>query len=457
MPATWVANDDVNGIFSQVMEHQDAHITDLWTTSDHKINPMLASFEARSEDDGGGRGFITRVGISTGTSANPSYTLAAAKAASSELGNSALNGRWVSQPTELNVIAQWTRRAMDAARKDGPGEVYDVIARERESKMVLARHRLAVFAVEAGWGRVATVTAISASSLTFTVATSEVNRFRPGDDICFSSSENAALLRGNGVSPNAGTSTKWTVKGTNPRTGVVTLLAASDTGSRGTDYPVNTDSVAVGDTVFWYGYRQNSATPSRLCPIGMKGWVPFTDPTGTELTAFQGLDRTAQWALMGLRMDASAGTQLSHAEAFLEMAGLATQYTTELDAIYTSVPDYTMLCRNKDAVKLVETKVGAYKIGFEGVSVLGGPSGNVPILPDVYIPQGYAWGGPWNNAEYGCKLKHSRQLINVDDMDGNEFLRLATSTGYEQRMYVDCAMIVPGPGKFIACSGLPTS
>ena len=150
MPGTWVANDDVNGIFSQVMEHQEANITDLWTKSDQRINPMLASFEARSEDDGGGRGFITRIGISTGTSANPSYTLAAAKAASSELGNSAQNGRWVSQPTELNVIAQWTRRAMDAARKDGPGEVYDVIARERESKMVLARHLLAVFAVEAG-------------------------------------------------------------------------------------------------------------------------------------------------------------------------------------------------------------------------------------------------------------------------------------------------------------------
>ena len=455
MPGTWVANDDVNGIFNQVMEHQEANIIDLWTKAEQKINPVLASFEARSEDDGGGRGYITRVGISTGTSANPSYTLAAAKAASSEAGNSAITNRWVSLPYELNVIADWTRRAINAARGDGPGEVYDVIARERESKMVLARHRLAVFAVEAGWGRVATITA-APGTRSFTVSTSEINRFRPGDDVCFSASESTDLLRGHGVSPNAGTASKWTVAGTNPRTGVVTLLGAADTGSRGTD-TLTTDSVANGDTVFWFGYRQDSATPTRLCPIGLKGWCPFTDPTGTELTAFQGLDRTNYWQLTGLRMDASSGVQLSHAEAFLEMAGLATQYSSELDAIYTSVADYTMLCRNKDAVKLVETQVGQYKIGYKGVAVLGGPSGDVPILPDVYIPQGYAWGGPWNSKEYGCMLKHSRQLINVDDLDGNEFLRLATSTGFEQRMYFDGAMIVPGPGKFIACKGLPTS
>jgi hypothetical protein len=452
MAASWVSGDDVNGIFNQVMEHQEANITELWTKSDQKINPVLASFEARSEDDGGGRGFITRVAISTGTSANPSYTLAAAKASGTTAGNSAITGRWTSQPTELNVVAQWSRRSMNAARGDGPGEVYDVISRERESKIVLARHRLAVFAVEAGWGRVATVTAIANTELKFTVATSEVNRFRQGDDICFSSSENAALLRGHGVSPNAGTACCWTVAGTNPRTGVVTL-----TSDRGTDYPANTDSVAVGDTVFWFGYRQDSASPTRLCPIGLKGWVPFSDPTGTDLTAFQGIDRTNYWQLSGLRMDASSGTQLSHAEAFLEMAGLATQYSTELDAIYCSVNDYTMLCRNKDAIKLVETQVGQYKIGYKAVAVLGGSGGDVPIVPDVYIPQGYAWGGPWNSAEYGPKIKHARQLINVDNLDGNEFLRLATSTGFEQRMYFDGAMIVPGPGKIIACKGLPTS
>ena len=442
MAANWVANDDVNGIFSQVMEHQDANILELWTKADQQINPMLASFEARSEDDGGGRGFVTRVGISTGTSANPSYTKAAAKASGTGLGNSALRGRWVSQPSELNVVAQWTRRAMNAARGDGPGEVYDVIAQERESKLVLARHRLAVFAVESGWGRVATVTAIATGNLYFTVATSEVNRFREGDDICFGEFETTGALRSNNV---------WTVEGVNPQTGVVTVQAQA--APNASYRPYDTDGVRANDTVFWDGYRENAASPTKLCPDGMKAWVPFTAPSGT----FHGIDRTNRWALGGLRLDASSGAQLSHAEAFLEMAGLATQYSTEMHAIYTSVPDYTMLCRNKDAVKTIEMKVGQYNVGFKGVAVQGGTGGEVPVLPDSYIPQGYAWGGPWNSADFSPKLKHVRQLINVDNADGCEFLRLATSTGYEQRMYFDGAMIVGAPGKYIACKGLPTS
>lgn len=444
MPANWVSGDDVNGIFSQVMEHQEANIVDLWTKADQKINPVLASFEERSEDDGGGRGFITRVGIGTGTSANPSFSKAQSKASGTTTGNSSINGRWVSQAQTLEVVAQWTRKAMNVARGDGPGEVYDVISRERESKLVLARHRLAVFAIEAGWGRVATVTGISTGNLYFTVDPSEVNRFRIGDDIVFAQYESTGAVAG---------TTPYTVAGTIPRTGQVTLEAKA--APNASDRPYDTEAVRTGWTVFWDGYRDVGSSPVKLCPNGLRAWVPMDDPTGT----FDGIDRTNRWEVSGLRIDASAGTQLDHAAAFLEMSAIASQYSTELHAIFTSVRDYTILCRNKDAVKMLElgTGIGPYNISFDGAYVLGGSNGRVPIIPDVYIPQGYAWAGPWNDAEQGPKMKHTRQLLNVDNLDGNEFLRLATATGFEQRMYFEGANIIPGPGKYVACKGLPTS
>lgn len=452
MPANWVADDDVSSIFSQVHEHQNANIIDLWTKAEQKINPVLASFEAKSEDDGEGRGFITRVGISTGTSANPSFAKAQAKAAGTTTGNSAVNGRWVTHAKTLEVVAQWTRKAMNVARGEPSGQqVYDVVSRERESKIVLARHRLAVFAIEAGWGRVATVVVVntgaynasaSTNGLRFTVSPSEVNRFRKGDDIVFSSSENAASLR---------SSTAWTVAGTIPATGTVILEAQS------TATPYSRDSVANGDTVFWDGYREDSATPTKLCPNGLRALIPTDEIASTE-TSFDGLDRRNNWELSGLRVDASSGTQLDHASAFLEMAALAQQYGTEIHCIYTSIADMKILTRNKDAIKtLAQYAAGKYMIGYKGVEVLGGQDGSIPIIADSYIPQGYAWGGPWNDEDFGPKMKHIRNLINVDNSDGNEFLRLASATGYEQRMYFEGANIMPAPGKYVACKGLPTS
>lgn len=442
MPANWVVDDDVNGIFNAVQEHVEANIIDIWTKAEQKIYPVLASFEAKSEDDGEGRGFITRVGISTGTSVNPSFSVAQAKAAGTTTGNAAITGRWVSHAKTLEIVAQWTRKSMNVARGEPSGkEVYDVISREKEAKIVVARHRLAVAAIEGGTGRYATITSINSSELWFYVAKSEVNRFRKGDDVVFSATEFANTLR---------SATAWTVSGTDPGSGKITIEAQG-----GGEDPYDTHAVRTGDTVFLSGYRENSNTPTRLLPPGLKGWIPGTAPTDTT---WDEQDRRYQWELNGLRIDASSGSQLDHASAFLEMSSMANQYGTELHAIYCSVEDYKILCRNKDQIKtLSQYTAGPYNVGFKGVEVLGGSNGSVPVIPDAYITQGTAWGGPWNDADFGPKLKHVRQLINVDNADGNEFLRLASSTGYEQRMYFEGAMIIPAPGKYVVCTALPTS
>jgi hypothetical protein len=444
MPADLVTTSEVAGIYNRVQEQQSKKIIDLWIKAEKKINPLLASFEAKSDDEGEGRGFITRFNLSTGTSVNPSFAIAQAKAASTTTGNSTIGGRWVSRAMTLEGVAMWTRKAMTAARKNGPGEVYDVIWQERESKIALMRHRLAVFAVEAGWGRVSTVVACTTTNLYFTCRPSEVNRFRKGDDIVFAASESSDLLKGSGR--------VWTVSGTRGNTVYLEAQAAPNAAYR----PYDTDGVTAGDVVFWYGYRENSATPTKLCPDGILAWIPPGGVAAGE-TSFHGVDRRNNQDLSGYIIDTSSGTQLDHASAFIEMAAEATRVGTQIDAIYTSVDDMKILCRNKEMIKAIaQYEAGKYQVGFSGMGVAYG-SDIIPIIQDAYLPQGYAWGGPWNSEDYGPKMKHVNQLINVDNADGNDFLRAANATAYEQRMYSETQNIFPAPGKYIVATNLPAS
>jgi len=442
MGATF-STSDLGGVFSHVMEHQNREILDIWTDG---IDPLLASYEAHSEDDGGGRGFITRIEYDTGTSAAPIFAIAQALAQGTDLGNTALRARWVSQAKKLQVLAVWDRDSMLAAVKDGPGEAIDIVARERKAKIALARHRLSLFAAEAGWGRIATVSTIATGNLTFTVPKSEVSRFKIGDHIVFGATEASGTLRGTGTGTGAyvGYGNPYIVAGTTPSSGTVTLQA------RSSDKPYDTESVRAGDTVFLAGYRQDTASPVQLCPLGIKAWVPPTEPSDTS---FEGIDRRNTYQLNGIRMSANT---LSTADALIEAAMLAEQYDTSIDAFKVSLADYSLLCRDKERVKTVALTLGQYTVGFDGVEVAGG-KGKIKVVPSRFLSQGTAWGGPWNSKELGPKLKHNGDLINTDNADGNEYLRLASSDSFEQRMFFRGAMAIPGPGKFICLTDLPTT
>ena len=444
MGATF-STSDLGGVFSHVTEHQNREILDIWTDG---IDPLLASFEAHSEDDGGGRGFITRVEYDTGTSAAPIFAIAQDQAQGTDLGSSALRARWVSQAKKLQVIAVWDRDSMLAAVKDGPGEAIDVVARERKAKIALARHRLSLFAAEAGWGRISTVSTIATGNLTFTVPKSEIHRFKIGDKIVFGEHEASGTLRGTGTGTGVyvGYGNPYEVAGTTPATGTVTLTA------RGSDTPYDTEGVRAGDTVFLAGYRQDTASPVQLCSLGIKAWVPTTEPSDTS---FEGLDRRNKYQLNGIRMDASVGS-LSTADALIEAAMMGEQYDINIDAFKLSLADYSLLIRDKERVKSVALTLGQYSVGFDGVEVLGG-RGKIKVVPSRFLSQGTAWAGPWNSKELGPKLKHNGDLINTDNADGNEYLRLASSDAFEQRMFFRGAMVIPGPGKYVCVTNLPAS
>jgi hypothetical protein len=448
MGATFTIND-LGSTFSQVMEHQNKDITDIWTQS---VDPLLAAFEAQSSNDGLGKAFITRVEYDTGVAANANFALAQALAESTDLGNAALRGYWSTNAAKVEAVAAWDRDSMLAAVGDGPGETFDVIARERKAKIAYVRHLLSIFAAERGWGRISSVSTINSGQAYFTVPLSEVSRFKKGMKIVFGATEATGTLRGSdGAGIQVGWGNAWTVSGSIPQSGRVTVSQrASDSATS----PYDADAVRANDVVFLQGFRQNTASPVRQCPIGMKGWV---DPSGVDAgeTSFQGLDRRNTWQLSGITMDASA-VGGSAADALIEAGMFAEQYDTEIDAFMISVYDYATLVRDKERVKTVALNIGPYSVGFDGVEVLGG-KGKVKVVPSKYITQGTFWGGPFNSAEFGPMLKHNGELVNTDNADGNEFLRLATSTGFEQRLFFRGAMIIPGPGKYIVGYNFPTT
>lgn len=440
---------DLGSTFSQVMEHQNKEIVDIWTQS---IDPLLAAFEAQSSNDGLGKAFITRVEYDTGVSANPQFALAEAAATGTDLGNAALRGYWSTNAAKVEAVAVWDRDSMLAAIGDGPGETFDVIARERKAKIAYTRHLLSIMAAERGWGRISSVSTIATGNAYFTVPQSEISRFKKGMKIVFSSAESTATLRGaDGTGIYVGWGNPWIVSGTVPQTSTVYVSQrASDSATS----PYDADAVRANDVVFLCGFRQNSATPTRQCPVGMKGWV---DPAGVAAgeTSFMGLDRRNTWQLSGITMDSSA-VGGSAADALIEAGMFAEQFDTEIDAFMVSVYDYATLVRDKERVKTLSIQLGPYSVGFDGVEVLGG-KGKIKVVPSRYITQGTFWGGPFNSAEFGPMLKHNGQLVNTDNADGNEYLRMAGSTTFEQRLFFRGAMIVPGPGKFIVGYNFPTT
>jgi len=421
----------LTGILPALQEHYADSIKQVWVGTDKTINPILASMEIKAEDDGMGRGYIVPIEYGFGSSASATFTTAQAKAAGATTGSAALRDRWVVQAVEKNAVAVFSRQAIDGAKGD-KGKAFDVITREIDSKIALIRDRIAMDVLEAGWGRAATIQTSGVSTVYVTVGTSAINRFQVGDDLQASSSIDGAVLRNSG--------TALTVVGINTDTGVLTMSANAASASW-----------ADGDIVFKDGDRENSSSPTKLCVTGLAEWVPTTAPT----TALWGVTRTGIPALGGLRLDCSGFSD--HSTALIKAAMRLQQYRRKADTCFVSCDDYAILAQDKEAVKTVTIELGPYKIGFDALK-LATPAGSVNVVADSFLEQGKFYMGPFNDPVLAPKLIHNKgdSLVNIDDHDGNMFLR-TTTTNYESRLYFRGNIAMACPGAFLVGYGLVSS
>jgi hypothetical protein len=412
-------------------EHMHDNITEIFFTADKTTTPVMAGMDAVAMDDGQGRGYVCPIEYGLGSSASATFSVAQGKAQGTTAGSSALRDRWVGQACEIEAVCYWSRAAMLAPK--GGDELFNVLKREMESKVSLLKKRIATYAVEQGWGRVGTIIA-APTSTTITIGQDEINRLDVGDEIVASSAISGAALR---VTANTGNR----VTGINPDTGVVTV-AVDPTGGGG--------AWQNGDVVFFYGDRQDAGSPVEIVPFGLMASIPDSAPGATT---FMGINRQNNPSLGGHRVAASGA---DHPTTFIRTANRLFRYGSKADLGYCSGDDWAVLVSDKDAVKTVEIKLGKYEIGFDAVTV-STLAGRVPITPDAMMEQGHAYFGPFSDKRYRPFMAHNDDLVNVDDIDGNQIVRNATSTNFEMRLFHRGQIFMPAPGKFAVCTGLPSS
>jgi hypothetical protein len=405
-------------------EHVRDSIVDMWNNFDKDLSPILAGMELKSVKDGAGRKFIQPFEFTQGSAVGPDFTTAQAIVQSAtDPGSASGRGRWEIDAVNVHTFGRWTRDAVMAAQGDS-SKMLDLLDRETINMLGRLKKRLAHAVIEAGYGRIGTISAVTTS--TVTIGTSQVNRVSIGDEVMAAALETSGAAR----------SGSFRITGWDPDTGIITLSGDP-----------SAVSWAASDTLLFNGYR-NTTTP--IMPIGLRGWVPTTAPGATT---FWNVNRQNNPDLGGLRVNCAS---LSHAEGFIRMANRARKYGTKLDAIYCSPEDFEILSADKDATKVTQIGVGKYDVAFSGVSV-NTLAGDCPVVPDVFIEQGTCWGGPWKDKRYAPYLFHNDDLMNIDDLDGNTFRAVTNAAEYEMRGFFRGNIVVPAPGRFIVGYNLPTA
>lgn len=389
----------------------------LW--DDPQITPALGILEKKSgKYDAGGRKFVQPIQYGDGSSISADFATAQAKAQGTSTGASNLYTRWEVSAAVVNAVAIWDRAVIDQIQ--GESAFFDLAEAEMDGKMRGIRRDMAKFLWGSGSGSLGTITAITTT--TVTLATDKTNRFDVGDDLVAAATELGGVLR---------SATSVAVTQIDPDTGILTVSA--DPTALGW---------AVGDHVFRKGDRQNVASPVAQKYFGFEGWVPSTAPGAT---LFNAVNRQGVWQLGGIRSNGSGKTikkaLLDGANKLFNFGG------TRVTHAFMSTDDFTSLCDQLDNVKHIAVNAREFDISFAGIELIGAQGGTIKVLPDPFLPRANCWMGDFDNPDNAYFI-YSNDFVSIDDHDGNIFLRGASSTTYEARMYFFGNLVVAAPGRF---------
>lgn len=298
---------------------------------------------------------------------------------------------------------------------------------EIDSAFKAAARRIGVDLYRAGWGDVGQISA--GQNLALAVVTlsnpEDVMNFEVDQWLKFSSSQNAAILRGTDGA------NRLQVISRDEDAGTITLNAALNTIVAGAG-----GVIAASDFIFIEGDRQNSATPTRARMTGFEAWVPYNsaDLTG----AYWGVDRTIDKArLGGRRLD---GTTMNIEEALTKGMVLSARGGGKPDYCFISYTRWLDL-ENSLGSKKVYADVEKAGVGFRALT-LQGPKGPVQVLPDSACPVTRAFICQLDTWSFMAMGKP----IGFLDEDELQMLRQSSSDGYEVRIggYFQLGCRAPG-------------
>lgn len=298
------------------------------------------------------------------------------------------------------------------AATGGDASWLDAQTTEIDNALEAISNRLAQLFYRSGWGDIGTVSAIAGSTITL-LSVSDHSMFEQDMYVGFSASLASSVLRGTG----GGAAQFLKVLSVNRSTGVVTFTTAvsSVTGGGGV--------VAVSDTIFTKGDRQDSATPVQQVPAGLEGWAPVGGPSATPWFS---VDRTKDSRLGGVSYN---GTSDAPEDAIIQGLTLMAEQGKKGSIGFVSYRQFAKIVKNQRLLERFVDKSSNVEIGFSGVTILG-PKGPCKIYPDQYCP---------NNRAFLIdprffKMYSLKKAVRVIDNDGAMARRQPTADGVEVRL-----------------------
>lgn len=386
--------------------------------NDKDCTPLLGILEKAkgNYDFGNGGIFKQPVHYGMGRSIGANFTNAQAASRGTSLttaGKQNVYEQWEVPATTTHGFAGFSREVMLLSDH----ALFDLAQKETDGAIQQMRNDIAREICGDGYGVLATITANSGS--TITVALDRINRFEVGMELLGAAAVGGAFR----------SATARAITGIAEDTGVITLSGT-----------VAGVSWANGDVLVSALDHDSSGNLTRVKMHGFGAWVPATAGSG----AFNGVTITGNPALTGRRRNCT-GEGID--TAIVKSVGKLWKSGHRASHVIVSNEDFMTLVDSKETHKWVDVKARDYNIAYQGIQLMT-DAGPVPVIADNYFPVGELLCGDFAG-EGNAYLVHPGNLIEVDDIDGNVFLRRDTTPGFETRLFSYSNMVVGAPGKFL--------
>ena len=198
----------------------------------------------------------------------------------------------------------------------------------------------------------------------------------------------------------------------------ITVGTAAGGACNVTDSADGIPTAAANDFIFGRGDRN----------LGMQGvgsWIPYGGVAAND--SFLGVNRSVDpTRLAGNWLDA---TQLSVEDTFITAANNVAKQGFKLSHFFVPYNKYAQLLKSQSAKVTIIEEVNP-SISFDGLQVLT-PKGPVVVMPDRNCPADRIFGLNMDTWQY----THVGDPIQMFNLDGNTWLRQATSDGLEIRFF----------------------
>ncbi len=314
---------------------------------------------------------------------------------------------WAVTPATLWRMAQVNGDAV--RRGEGVGSFVTALTDEIENTKDAFRRDLELFIFRGKDGSLGQISSASGTSTTVTLAVkSQVRYFEVGMSLVAAAALSSGGLR---------SATPIKVIGRNISAGTLTMAAA-----------ISTQSWAAGDYLFRDGDRN-------ACLNGMADWLPTSAPSAT---LFNGIDRTIDDRLGGLRVDAAVSGNPE--EAFFDATvlidsegGTATHGVMGPDTFGKTLKSLSNRIQYVD----YKTDVGVVVPGFRI------PGNDTMFYSDGACPEGLSY--LFNTDE--LELRYAgKDLLSIVDDDGLTIRRVAGSDDWRVELVSSPQIIMPAPG-----------